>query len=666
MKKNKKRDEAFERNICIGMVSFALIVVVFSLTTTQFFGRDTDLVNTQTFTAASQKAVEIHAVPSVEIGRADGFASATGFDITTTTGGADGQVVTVSNAADLKEYISKVGPYIIQVKGMIALPKGMHNVKSDKTIVGLGSTAGITGGGFNISSASNIIIKNLTFKDWSDDAINLQTFSHHVWIDHNDFSNGHDGAIDIKRGSDFVTISWNHFHDHNKTMLLGHDDRNAVQDLGHLRVTYHHNWFDQTVQRHPRVRFGDPVHIYNNYYLGNSGYGIASQMNAGVVVEGNYFENVKVPMRNDITSTPGRIVERDNVYIDSGKPFSFGTVTEPGTFYSYKLDKAQDIKDLVMAGAGAGKVGGSDTTTPTTPTTPTDTDEAVDKPTLSLSAGKATQSIGSFSVVLNWSSKNATTCSASDDWSGSQSVSGSKVISGLTKNVNFVLECGGTGGSVRKTVSVAAPIKTEVKLPVISLLKTSGITQDKVRIYWKTSKPTVSKVEYGTSASFGLTTLSTARTSSPDITISGLIPDTMYYYRVISTDEDGGVAVSSNERFETKPTVVVEPPVVSTSKVPMLRDMEVVNMANNSAVVTWSTDMQSSSVVDFGLTRSFGTTVTGVDSASFHAVFLSGLTPGTTYYVRARSATSAGEGITSPERFTTTSKPGEIRNLLHI
>ncbi len=64
---------------------------------------------------------------------------------------------------------------------------------------------------------------------------------------------------------------------------MGHDDKNADQDRDRLRVTYHHNWFDGSKQRNPRVRFGEPVHIFNNYYRNNTGYGVASQIDAGVV-----------------------------------------------------------------------------------------------------------------------------------------------------------------------------------------------------------------------------------------------------------------------------------------------------------------------------------------------------------------------------------------------
>ncbi len=95
-----------------------------------------------------------------------------------------------------------------------------------------------------------------------------------------------------------MTVSWNHTHHHTKNMLLGHDDSNGAQDVGRLKVSYHHNWFDATPQRNPRVRFGEPVHVYNNYFFYNTDTGVACQADAGCVVEGNYFENVEEPVTN--------------------------------------------------------------------------------------------------------------------------------------------------------------------------------------------------------------------------------------------------------------------------------------------------------------------------------------------------------------------------------
>jgi pectate lyase len=87
------------------------------------------------------------------------------------------------------------------------------------------------------NAVHNVIIRNLSITGATDDLINVQLFSHHIWIDHNDFSNGDDGAVDIKRGSDFITVSWNRFHDHDKTLLLGHDD-NSAQHIDAARAAY--------------------------------------------------------------------------------------------------------------------------------------------------------------------------------------------------------------------------------------------------------------------------------------------------------------------------------------------------------------------------------------------------------------------------------------------
>jgi pectate lyase len=305
-------------------------------------------------------------------GSADGFAQVNAWSQNGTTGGAGGPTVEVDTAAELISAIGASGPRTVCVVGMIALPAGMYDVASDTSIVGFGAGSGITGGGLNIglpvddgitappaNAVHNVIVQNLVFRGASDDSINVQMFSHHVWIDHNDLAGGFDGLIDIKRGSSYVTVSWNHTHDHTKNMLLGHSDGNAAQDVGRLKVTYHHNWFDRTPQRNPRVRFGEPVHVYNNYYLRNSDTGPACQADAGCLVEGNYFEDVEEPVTNHYSGPAGRCVARDNVLVgeEAGQPDCSGTVEEPRGYYGYSLDNPADVKSIVMAGAGAGKVG---------------------------------------------------------------------------------------------------------------------------------------------------------------------------------------------------------------------------------------------------------------------------------------------------------------------
>jgi pectate lyase len=304
-------------------------------------------------------------------GRPTGFASVNAWGQNGTTGGAGGAVVEVDTAAEFLAAIAQPGPLNICVRGMLALPGPMHDVTSDKTIIGVGPASGFTGGGLNIgipvddavtsppaNAVHNVIVRNLVFRDWADDGINVQMFSHHVWLDHNDLSHGFDGAIDIKRGSSYVTVSWNHTHNHTKNMLLGHDDGNAAQDVGRLKVSYHHNWFDQTPQRNPRVRFGEPVHVYNNYYLHNTDVGIACQAGAGCLVEGNYFDNVEEPVSNHYAGPAGRCVARNNVFAgaEPGQPECGGTVEEARDYYTYTLDDPNTVRTIVMAGAGVGKI----------------------------------------------------------------------------------------------------------------------------------------------------------------------------------------------------------------------------------------------------------------------------------------------------------------------
>jgi pectate lyase len=303
---------------------------------------------------------------------ADGYASVGALGQNGTTGGAGGATVTATTTAQFLDYIARPEPLIVQVSGTIRLPTGttdgMHDVASDKTIIGLGSTARLTGGGLNIGlpvdddvtspppgAVHNVIIRNIAFDGATDDLLNVQMFSHHIWIDHNDFSAGDDGAVDIKRGSDYVTVSWNRFHDHDKTSLVGHDDDNAAQDRGRLRVTYHHNYFDASDQRNPRVRFGD-VHVYNNYYRDNS-YGVASTMDAGLTLEGNYFFSVNNPARVDFSGDLGRLVQRDNILVDCNHAIETrGTVADPRASYAYTADPASAVPALVTAGAGTGKI----------------------------------------------------------------------------------------------------------------------------------------------------------------------------------------------------------------------------------------------------------------------------------------------------------------------
>lgn len=359
----------------------------------------------------------------------DGFAAVAGYGVETTTGGEGGLVVTVTDAISFEKFIKRDEPMIVQVDGMIDLTENFENrgkkiydVSSDTTIVGLTPNSGIKGGGIKVEGyrvcngngvhdekvgvncletdkaapakkppVNNVIIQNLHIVDCPDDCIHVGLYAHHVWIDHNSLARQKDGILDIVKGSDLITVSWNQFTDSHKTLLLGHNDNNGEQDIGKLRVTYHHNYFFKSQSRNPRARFGEPVHVYNNYYDSNGFYGLAAQTKSGMIVEGNFFDNLDVPMTTEISEDAGRLVARFNQYRNSprntkwqtgdlAKPNSYyefslfntqlgllggsdleefkygdGNVTEPIRFYKYRLDDPQILPQVVSQNAGAQK-----------------------------------------------------------------------------------------------------------------------------------------------------------------------------------------------------------------------------------------------------------------------------------------------------------------------
>lgn len=177
------------------------------------------------------------------------------------------------------------------------------------TVEGIGEDATANGWGIRIKNAQNVEVRNMGIMNVNSnegDNIGLQQNDQHIWIHNNDFFYGDagsdadqvkgDGALDCKK-STYVTFSYNHFFDNGKSNLLGLSEATTEG----LYITYHHNWYDHSDSRHPRVRYYS-AHVYNNYYDGNAKYGAGSTLGSSVFMESNYFRNCKFPM---LTSMQG-------------------------------------------------------------------------------------------------------------------------------------------------------------------------------------------------------------------------------------------------------------------------------------------------------------------------------------------------------------------------
>ncbi|KAI1819102.1 polysaccharide lyase family 1 protein [Xylaria intraflava] len=277
-----------------------------------------------------------------------------------TTGGGSGSGTTVTSCSELES--AAEGGGVITISGVLD-GCDIIDLGSDTTVVGSGSQSGLVNGGFRIKEQSNVILKNLYFHNPPEgkDLVEVQ-YSTQVWVDHCDFSTDgltgdkdyYDGLLDITHGSDYVTVSWNKFHDHWKGSLVGHSDSNSDEDSGHLRVTYHHNHFNNINSRLPSLRFGTG-HIYSSCFENTPTSGINSRMGAQVLVEQNYFSSTKLAIVTDLDSDEeGYAVDQNNIFVDSSTRITqTGSLTPP---YSYTLHSADCVCDMIGSFAGLGVV----------------------------------------------------------------------------------------------------------------------------------------------------------------------------------------------------------------------------------------------------------------------------------------------------------------------
>ena len=211
--------------------------------------------------------------------------------------------------------------------------KGAANV----TFEGIGDDATLYEAGVAVFQSTGIEVRNLGLMNWGGggdgDGISLKQ-SVGVWVHNNDVFYGNagsdgdqakgDGSMDLKDNSQYVTVSYNHFWDSGKMSLCG-----MKSESGENWITYHHNWFDHSDSRHPRIRTMS-VHVYNNYYDGNAKYGVGAAKDSEAFVEANYFRNCNYPMLSSMqgsdvlaggifSSENGGVIKAYNNYMEGQK-----------------------------------------------------------------------------------------------------------------------------------------------------------------------------------------------------------------------------------------------------------------------------------------------------------------------------------------------------------
>jgi pectate lyase len=304
-------------------------------------------------------------------------------------------------------------------------------------------TKGITITGANGSSANfgitlikseNVIIRNMKIgalggANNDADMLRIDNTSN-VWIDHNELfavnneCNGSpdgdltfESALDIKKDSKDITVSYNYIHDSKKVGLDGHTSTVAFQ----RNITFHHNIYKNVNARLPLQR-GGWTHMYNNHYDGITSSGINVRQKGYALIESNYFENALNPvtcrydssncgywdLRNNNIRNPGDFATY-NITWDGDGTIDANNWTTTAPFpisipYSYSPVTPACVKSKLASYAGVGKNNASLTSSAcgtTASSTPASSSSAANSSAASGSVSLS-GSAGNASVALNW------------------------------------------------------------------------------------------------------------------------------------------------------------------------------------------------------------------------------------------------------------------------
>ncbi|MEK7465232.1 MAG: Calx-beta domain-containing protein [Patescibacteria group bacterium] len=196
---------------------------------------------------------------------------------------------------------------------------------------------------------------------------------------------------------------------------------------------------------------------------------------------------------------------------------------------------------------------------------------------------------------------------------------------------------------------------------VITGVGSANVRDVTADITWTTSKAATAGVFYSTTSSLANSTeVSTTTIPQENYTqtiyLTGLTPQTTYFYKVRSIDTDGNIAEewNSGAYYSLTTTADQTPPVISNIQTPV-RTLD-------SIVVTWQTNEGATGIVNYGTSTGSYPSSTTLDSSlsTTHSAVLLNLTGNITYYYTITSADTLGNSTTTAEQTADTTVTSNI------
>ena len=225
--------------------------------------------------------------------------------------------------------------------------------------------------------------------------------------------------------------------------------------------------------------------------------------------------------------------------------------------------------------------------------------------------------------------------------------------------------CFGAGSCaiLADSVKIVTAAFTDIAAPLISAINESVPTYNSITISWFTNELADSQVEYGLSAAYGtLSALNSEMTKSHSLSLTGLEPSSLYYYRLISLDAFGNAARSESRTFSTTgaPAIIDVAP-------PKILGITVSDVTSSGATISWETDEPTIGSVEYGQNSTYGSTESDSALKTSHRITLANLARKTTYHFRIKVQDQAANfNVSGDQTFTTLSrlsKPPRISKL---
>jgi hypothetical protein len=192
--------------------------------------------------------------------------------------------------------------------------------------------------------------------------------------------------------------------------------------------------------------------------------------------------------------------------------------------------------------------------------------------------------------------------------------------------------------------------------PIVSNIRVVNILQNSATVLWDTNEPATSVVNYGLSNSYGSTETGDGGglVTSHRVDLSGLTADAIYHFQIVTADSGGATTTTGDDIFETLSGTDTTAPTIS--------DINVINITQTGATVTWTTDEPANSKVEYGLTDAYELgEVSATDFITSHSLAIPGLSENTVYHFRVTSADSSGNAaVSGDDTFTTLAPPDAL------